>query len=476
LKKTVAPLKTSFTCNVCGISQNLDQSVHIKEKLCVTCYAKEQVWNRVEQQIKFYENQLKQTKKLSKIRKQKIVNLRLLNDLIAPNSILDFSEEDMIANLNEMQKSAVQRTLKIINTQIPLPALNSDNIDEKIIQAVIALGKFKRKMPAAKYDEFLSLFSPVFAIKEISPEQIPELFKLLGKLTTIPKIEANSGKYLIKQLPLQKFKAAELLKTWKAYKKAVISANEQIKHFEHLMQFIAAHSQFQTVDDKMMHAIRAFCEKERKEEMKELTDWMLKGINGQEDAALIPNISRFILQNAEQIFYTWYSRILPFNKSQLLIANPKAMSRTDFALQIQYSYTKQELNLLKKILIENTETLIRAKAADRIAKIQANTTFSPEQKKVKIETEEKYLAQDLTPEKLKAAQEKNGATFNTTARFMVLNAEKAFNIVLDDIIRFHYKRLNLTTPVQFITNVGRSSVQESKSKLVATYWISSREW
>jgi hypothetical protein len=80
------------------------------------------------------------------------------------------------------------------------------------------------------------------------------------------------------------------------------------------------------------------------------------------------------------------------------------------------------------------------------------------------------------PDKLKAAQDAEMNNTSNTARFLVLNAEKAFNIVLDYIIKYHYKRLEITTPVQFITNVSKSFAEEKLGTLIVSYWISSREW
>jgi len=39
--------KNFFTCKSCGLEQNLDQSVHIKQKYCVSCYNKEQVFREM---------------------------------------------------------------------------------------------------------------------------------------------------------------------------------------------------------------------------------------------------------------------------------------------------------------------------------------------------------------------------------------------------------------------------------------------
>ena len=49
-----------FICKSCGLEQNLDQSVNIKQKYCVSCYNKEQIHRemitKMEKHIKYLLN------------------------------------------------------------------------------------------------------------------------------------------------------------------------------------------------------------------------------------------------------------------------------------------------------------------------------------------------------------------------------------------------------------------------------------
>ena len=100
----------------------------------------------------------------------------------------------------------------------------------------------------------------------------------------------------------------------------------------------------------------------------------------------------------------------------------------------------------------------------------------PNKKRKRSPKEHTYLEKDTTPEKIKEAQERAKQEATNILRFLVLNAENAFNMIMDRIIRVHYKRLDITTPVRYITNVSNSSKEMVKQRLEIVYWISSREW
>lgn len=82
----------------------------------------------------------------------------------------------------------------------------------------------------------------------------------------------------------------------------------------------------------------------------------------------------------------------------------------------------------------------------------------------------------MLPENLERIQIQNMNSAPMVARLLLLNAEKAFNLILNQIIRYHYRRLNISTPVQYITNVLESGAEEIRRDLKAFYFIHSREW
>jgi hypothetical protein len=203
---------------------------------------------------------------------------------------------------------------------------------------------------------------------------------------------------------------------------------------------------------------------------------MLDELNSRETAELIPNISIYIMDHYEKIFYTWFTSFLPFDKHRFIAEYPKAMSRTDFALKLEYIFTSSEITMIRNALIGGTEQLIRSKAQDQIDKIKVDPNILAGDKSTKIAQINTRLTQDLLHENLKKKQDEQANSAKMVARYLIINSEKAFNVILDKIIRFHYKRLKITTPVQFITNVSRSSAEEIKKQLDVIYWISSREW
>lgn len=467
---------TNFTCSICGLQQNIDQTVNINLKICVSCYNKQQVYENVEEQLYFYENHLKTIKDLSPIRIKKLKELRLLNGIATPFNFLSTTEEDLTSIINDARKMALLGGIQAVKDSYNIGAVNSDNIDSEMVNHIIDIWKYKNKIPTVKKEIAIQALSRIIPPEKLPKEQYESFFKAIRVGAQVKSFTQIDNNFQIVQIPLERVNLQELLKTIKQYRKLIERDTSQLVRFDHLLRFIAEKCQFQSKEDRIVFALRDYIKEFKNEKLEKLQEWMLSEINLQENAKLIPNIARFILDHADQIFYRWYTELFCFDKTHLIIQNAKAMSRTDFAVQIQYTYSKQELKLFKEILQVNTESLIKARYEERILKLQNDKILEPNLKIAKIETEKTRMTQDLLPENLKTAQDAEINNSSNIARFLILNTEKAFNLVLDYIIRYHYKRLEITTPVQFITNVSKSLVEDKRGALVVSYWISSREW
>ena len=154
----------------------------------------------------------------------------------------------------------------------------------------------------------------------------------------------------------------------------------------------------------------------------------------------------------------------------------KTGSRTDFIVRIQYTFHNFELRMLSDALVDSTELLIRAKASSKIAKINKDAGLDKEKKAQKIAKIEERMQKNLLPSNLDQKKSENASGNQMVARFILLNAEKAFNMILNKIIRYHYRKLKITTPVTYITNVLESGAREIRKNLKAFYLIHSREW
>ena len=63
MAKRLTPIpaqKTEFKCQVCHERKNIAESVHINKPLCVECFTKIQVWQKVSRKIEFYRTILKE--------------------------------------------------------------------------------------------------------------------------------------------------------------------------------------------------------------------------------------------------------------------------------------------------------------------------------------------------------------------------------------------------------------------------------
>ncbi|MHA1793704.1 MAG: hypothetical protein ACTSVI_13760 [Promethearchaeota archaeon] len=73
-------------------------------------------------------------------------------------------------------------------------------------------------------------------------------------------------------------------------------------------------------------------------------------------------VAKFIKDNHEKIFYTWFCKMFYFDESRLKILDPDTRSDVDFNAKFQYFYTRDEIeyieHVIKKYDISNVQPLV----------------------------------------------------------------------------------------------------------------------
>lgn len=422
--------------------------------------------------IQMYIDLLKENNKYTKIRKQKIKDLIRINEMILPLTVFQLEDGEILDYLHDSRRTAFKAGLKIITNKYKL-SLNQDIITHELVNNLQRIWKSRRVPSSQKLDDCLSPLDP-FIDKPIKEKS--KFFSDIKKAITVPYFTKIKGKYQMKRVAPFKFTDSYVSKTVKAYRKQIEKASTQPAQFKRFLKALGKNCQYQTIDDRLKFGIQQYAKEVSGDEIAVLTNRMIAEIDQAESSFLIPNIAKHIMDNHERLFETWYTSILPFDKSRFMSVQAKTGSRTDFVVRLQYHFRKYELKMIYDALWASAENLIHAKTEQKIAKIKKDSSMPADQKKKKIEKTLERLEKNLTADKLQQTREQNAKGSPMVARFLLLNAEKAFNMVLDKIIRYHYKRLNLTTPVSYITNVLESGAEEKKGELKAFYLIQSREW
>jgi hypothetical protein len=114
---------------------------------------------------------------------------------------------------------------------------------------------------------------------------------------------------------------------------------------------------------------------------------------------------------------------LPFERQNITFESPKAMSRTDFAMKITYVFDNKEMNVISKEM----------KRVEYKDKLENNCSY------------------------------------------LLLNSEKAFNNIIAYVLRHYYKKLKITSPVNYITNVSAREMKVTQKFIEVSYRISSRD-
>ncbi|MCF2141577.1 MAG: hypothetical protein K9W44_16100 [Candidatus Lokiarchaeota archaeon] len=464
--------KSFFICTSCKLKQNIDQSVHISKNYCVRCYNKEQIYQDMIQKFNFYQRILKEKGDLTPIRKKKLKELIRLNEILLPQTIFELEDGEIISNLKEMQKNAIKTGMKELEKKYGLN-INDDAITYELIDKLRPIWESSQKISKNKITYYLEQLEP-FIDKKI--ENIPKFFKDLRSSCHIPYFTKTNKGYCIKYMRPFPFNQNFLLKTVKTYRKRILFYTDQKHQFQYFVEKIGQICQFQTVNDALKQAIEIYVKEIASEAMQRFADRMMEEINIREKSNLIPNIAKYIMDNHEVIFETWYTKILPFDKSRFMASQARTGSRTDFVVRLQYKFRHYELKMIMESLKSTTELMIKEKAKSKLKKIQNDKSLSEEKRLLKIKRINERLQNDLLPENLERIQIQNMNSAPMVARLLLLNAEKAFNLILNQIIRYHYRRLNISTPVQYITNVLESGAEEIRRDLKAFYFIHSREW
>lgn len=464
--------KSFFVCQSCNLKQNIDQSVHISLNYCVRCYNKEQIYRDMIKKFDFYKLHLEETNRYTKIRKNKLKDLIRLNEILLPQTMFVLEDGEIQTYLSEIQRDAIKKGLQELEAIYHLN-VNEDAITHELIEKIKPIWQNKRLPSKQEQNALIEELEP-FIDKKI--ENLDRFFKDLRKIVKIPYFTNYKGKFQVKYMRPFQFNESYLFRNVKTYRRRILKYTDQKERFNYFIKQIGQSCQFQTVNDALKASIEDYAQIIAKDDIELFTDRLLHEINNREDSQLIPNIAKYIMDNHEYIFETWFTKILPFDKSRFMASQARTGSRTDFVVRLQYTFRNYELKMISETLKETTELMIREKAQKKIEKFQQDETLSEEKRQMKIDRTQDRLEKDLQPEKLKQLQIQNMNGSPMVARFLLINGEKSFNIVLNTIIRYHYKRLKIDTPVQYITNVLESGAEEVRKDLKAYYIIQSREW
>ena len=93
---------------ICGRDQNIDQTIHIKKRLCVSCFSKQQVHEDFQLKLDNYIRFLKERNELTTEKENEIELWTLLNDILVPNNILLLSPSEIPMILKELEIKIVQ--------------------------------------------------------------------------------------------------------------------------------------------------------------------------------------------------------------------------------------------------------------------------------------------------------------------------------------------------------------------------------
>lgn len=464
-------IKSFFTCKSCFLEQNLDQSVHVDIPYCVRCYNKEQIWNEIMEYFDSFEYFLKDRDNYTPIRKKKIKMLKELSEMLLPQTIFDQSVGETHDSLKEIQRTAFRKAILSLQEKYRFD-INENAISHELVSKMQPIFHYKRY--TQKFiDNILTHLDP-FIDKPVT--KIAQFFRDLKRRVKTPAFTKRKGKFQIIDKNPFMFNDSYLMDTVKAYVKKINKARSQPERFRRFVQYIGKDCQFQTMNDLLLMSIQKYVQDVFPVHVSKFNDRIMREINQEEESHLIPNIAKYVMDNHEYVFETWFTRILPFDKSRFMVSGAKTGSRTDFIVRLQYTFRSYEMKAIEESLRETASLMLKEKAERKIEKIKADAKLTDEKKESKIQKEINRLKERLKPESIKEYEDKAASSFQMVARFLLINGEKAFNLILDNVIKYHYKRLNITTPVSYITNVLESGATERRNDLKAFYLIQSREW
>ncbi len=460
-----------FICSSCHKEQNLDQSIHINRSYCVRCYNKEQIWLEIMSYFKAFQYHLQEKGLYTKIRKQKIQMLKEFSEMLLPLTLFDQSIGEIEDSYKDLKRTALRKAILSLQEDFGFH-VNENAITHELVEKLSPIFEIK-KVTKSQILKFMQNMDPFID----NPIQKPSKFITeLRRRAKTPSFTRKKQKFEVILKNPFKFKEPYLIRTVKAYVKEIKRASSQRERFFRYVRYLGKVCQFQTLDDLLAKGTQKYVKDMYPGRFDQFNERIMREINQEEDSHLIPNIAKYIMDNHELVFESWFTKILPFDKSRFMVSGAKTGSRTDFIVRLQYTFRSYELKSIEDALRKTANLLLQEKSKRKILKIRENEKFSQDEKELKIAKERKRLQTKLEPKKLQEFQDNTASSYQMVARYLLINGEKAFNMILDNVIQYHYKRLKITTPVKYITNVLESGANEKRKNLKAFYLIQSREW
>jgi len=173
---------------------------------------------------------------------------------------------------------------------------------------------------------------PAFAqIAEKSTLSQKSTQKVITKLPTLPP-------YTVLSVSPFLFTDKAILRIVKAYRKKIAKISSQPEQFRFFLQRVGEFCQFQPAEDRLKDGIEQYVLEYGGTDLYKFSNRVMQQINQMEEAPLIPNIAKYIMDNYEYVFETWYTDILAFDRSRFMVSQAKTGSRTDFIVRLQYRF------------------------------------------------------------------------------------------------------------------------------------------
>ena len=349
----------------------------------------------------------------------------VLNPKIASfNSVLDFKCKSCGKVKNIIDSVHVDSKLCVdcFNKRIVFEEIN--NKIEFFIMYLKERNMFTplRRSRVHHFRTLAEMLTPV-SIFDISREQLElKLEELVGQ-QEIGLFKLRHGISLITYRTPDKFNFPLLKLAWKKYRPWIQKLNDHKLKFGHFIHFIGDKCDFKTFKEAMANAIVEYVKTYHGPEFKALKKTMYKEIDQQEPAMIYPNVAKYLYENYEKIYYRFFTEFLPFDKKNITIESPKAISRTDVAVKIIYFYDNKELTIIRKEMTR-----------------KANTN-----------------------------------KISSVCGFILINSMKAFNSAISDILMMFHKKLKIATPVMFATNIADYKIRETQKFVEAVYRVTARD-
>ncbi len=261
------------------------------------------------------------------------------------------------------------------------------------------------------------------SIFDISEEQLRIKMDELYSQPEISLLKLRHGVSFIHYTTPDKFDFYYLFLAWKKYHTRIQKLTDHKLKFQNFVRFIADKCEFKTLKDMMVNAIVDYINNYYQQEFDALKTRMFKEIDQQEPGAIYPNVAKYLYENYEKIYYRFFSEYLPFNKKNLTIDSPKAISRTDVAVKITYVFDNKDLTSIKNELARK------------------NSTFK----------------------------------LSSVCGWILICSIKAFNTSITEILNMFHKKMKISTVVTYATNIADFKIKETQKFVEVMYRITCRD-